>query len=76
MEKLKPNYAKKLAKLRYQDEIFKLHQQNKSVREIEKIINYKLARTNLKTSFGKSSIHSIIKTYEEKRKCLENQKSY
>ncbi len=68
MEKLKRNYAKKLAKLRYQDEIFRLHQQQKSIREIEKIINYKLARTNLKTSLGKSTIFKIIKNLEEKRK--------
>jgi len=66
MEKLSPNYAKKLAKLRYKDEILRLHQQKRSVREIEKIINYKLARTNLKTSLSKSTIHSIVKKYLEK----------
>ena len=65
MEKLAKNYAKKLAKLRYKDEILKLHEQKKSVREIEKIINFKLARTNLKTSLSKSTIHSIIKKYKE-----------
>lgn len=75
MEKLKPNYAKKLAKLRYKDEILELHQQKKSIREIEKIINFKLARTNLKTNLSKSSIHSIIKKYKE-IECLENRKNY
>jgi len=66
MEKLSPNYAKKLAKLRYKDEILELNQQQKSIREIEKIINYKLARTNLKTSLSKSTIHTIIKKYKGK----------
>lgn len=65
MEKLSPNYAKKLAKLRYKDEILQLHQQKKSVREIAKIINYKLARTNLKTSLSKSTVATIIKKYKE-----------
>jgi len=65
MEKLPPNYAKKLAKLRYKDEILELHKQKKSIREIEKIINYKLARTSLKTSLSKSTISSIIKRYKE-----------
>jgi len=65
MEKLAKNYAKKLARLRYKDEILRLHEQKKSVREIEKIINFKLARTNLKTSLSKSTIHSIIKKYKE-----------
>jgi hypothetical protein len=66
MENLKPNYAKKLARLRYQDEILKLHFQKKSIRDIEQIINYKLARTNLNTKLSKSSIHSIIQKYKEK----------
>ena len=65
MEKLKPNYAKKLAKLRYKDEILLMHQQKKSIREIAKIVNYKIARTNLKTSLSKSTIASIIKKYKE-----------
>jgi len=67
MEKMSPNYAKKLARLRYKDEILKLHfLKKKSVREIEQIINYKLARTNLNTKLSKSTIHSIIKKYKEK----------
>jgi len=65
MEKLAKNYAKKLARLRYKDEILRLHEQKKSVREIEKIINFKLARTNLKTSLSKSTIHSVIKKYKK-----------
>jgi hypothetical protein len=66
MEKLSPNYAKKLAKLRYKDEILRMHQQKISVREIEKSINFKLARTNLKTTLSKSTIHQIIKIYKGK----------
>ena len=65
MEKLAKNYAKKLAKLRYKDEIMKLNDQKISVREIEKIINFKLARTKLKTSLSKSTIFNIIKKYKE-----------
>jgi len=67
MEKLKPNYAKKLARLRFQDEILKLHYQEKSIREITKLINYRLARTNLKMSLSKSSISEIIKNHKKKR---------
>jgi len=66
MENLKPNYAKKMAQLRYKDEILKLHFQKKSIRDIEQIINYKLARTNLNTKLSKSSIHSIIPKYKRK----------
>ena len=65
MEKLPQNYAKKIAKLRYKDEILELHKQKKSIREITRAINYKLARTNLKTSLSKSTIATIIKKYKE-----------
>jgi len=67
MEKLKPNYAKKLAKLRYKDEILQLHKEQKPLRDIAKIINYKLARTNLKTSLSKSTIANIIKEFTRKK---------
>jgi len=55
------NYKKKMARLRYQDEILKLHFQNISIREITKIVNSKLARTDLKVSLSKSTIGNIIK---------------
>jgi len=66
MEKLPTNYAKKLAKLRYKDEILEMHKEGISIREIEKRINYKLIRTNLKTTLSKSTIANIINKYKEK----------
>ena len=55
------NYRKKLARLRYQDEILEMHKSGKSIRDIMQDINYRLARTNLKVTLSKSTIHSIIK---------------
>ena len=66
MEKLPKNYAKKLAKLRYKDEILEMHKEGISIREIEKRINYKLIRTNLKTTLSKSTIANIINKYKGK----------
>ena len=54
------NYRKKLARLRYQDEILEMHKSGKSIRDIMQDINYRLARTNLKVTLSKSTIHSII----------------
>jgi DNA-directed RNA polymerase subunit F len=67
MEKLPTNYAKKLAKLHYKDEILKMYEELVSIREITEKINYRLARTNLKTSLSKSTIAEIIKKYKEKK---------
>ena len=67
MEKLPPNYAKKLARLRFKDEILRMHEELISIREITEKINYRLARTNLKTSLSKSTIAEIIKKYKEKK---------
>jgi len=72
MEKLSPNYAKKIARLRYKDEIVKLSLQGMSIRKIEQIINYKLARTKIKTTLSKSLIHSIIKQYKGNLKCMKH----
>lgn len=44
------NYRKKLARLRYQDEILEMHKSGKSIRDIMQDINYRLARTNLKVT--------------------------
>ena len=68
MIKLKPNHAKKMAKLRYKDEILKLHQEQISIREITKVINYKLARTNFKVSLSKSTIATTIKYFKKLEK--------
>ena len=54
------NYIKKLARLRYQDEILEMHKSGKSIRDIMQDINYRLARTNLKVTLSKSTIHTII----------------
>ena len=54
------NYRKKLARLRYQDVILEMHKSGKSIRDIMQDINYRLARTNLKVTLSKSTIHTII----------------
>ena len=54
------NYRKKLARLRYQDFILEMHKSGKSIRDIMQDINYRLARTNLKVTLSKSTIHTII----------------
>ena len=53
------NYNKKMAQLRYRDEIISLHAQGKSIREITQTINYKLARTKLKCTLSRDTIHQI-----------------
>lgn len=65
MEKQNTHYAKKLAKLRYKDEIIALHRQGISLREIAQKINYKLARTRIKTTLSHSLIRTILKEYNE-----------
>ena len=55
------NYKKKLAQLKYKDLILDLHKNQKSIRDITSNINYRLARSNLKTSLSIFTIHSIIK---------------
>ena len=55
------NYKKKLAQLKYKDLIFKLHKNEKSIRDITSNINYRLARSNLKVSLSIFTIQSIIK---------------
>lgn len=65
MQKINPNHAKKMAKLRYKDEILKLHEEKISIREITKIINKKLCHTNLKTTLSKSTIATIIKHFKK-----------
>jgi len=55
------NYLKRMAQLRYRDEILLLNKQGKSIRKITQIINYKLARTKFKVSLSRDTIHKIIK---------------
>ncbi len=58
-------HNKKLAKLRYKDEIIAMHKDGISIRDICKKINFKLARTNLKTTLSKSTIYNILKEYND-----------
>lgn len=51
---------KELVILRYQDEIYKLHLERKSIREIEKIIRLKSSHCPLKETIGKSTIAKVI----------------
>jgi hypothetical protein len=56
------NYTKKMAQLRYKDEILQLHKSGKSIREITQAVNYKLARTtSQKCTLSRDTIHKIIK---------------
>lgn len=76
MLKRSPNEAKRLARLKYKDEVLQLHRSGKSIREITKIINRKLACTSLrierkdgsieKVQLSKSTIAELIKKIEEK----------
>lgn len=64
MEKNTSHHIKKVAKLRYKDEILNLHLNKKlSIREITKKINFKLSKTKLKTTLSKNIIHQIIRKY-------------
>jgi len=60
MTKISPNHAKKMAQLRYQEEIIELSK-DKSIREVTEIINKKITHTILKTKLSKSTIAKIIK---------------
>ena len=59
----KINYLKKLAQLRYKDEILRLHEDGSSLSEITKKINRRLVHIKLKTQLSKSTIYKIIKKY-------------
>jgi len=60
------NNKKRLAKLRYKDDILKLHKQGISVREIAKQINKRLKKTKLNTTLSYTTIYNVIKTYKDK----------
>ena len=57
------NYTKKICKLYYQDKIWELADQGKSVREITDLINkHFVTRSKFKgTTLSKSTIHNIIR---------------
>jgi len=56
------NHIKKMAQLRYRDEIISLHKQGLSISEITRKINFRLARTKFqKTTLSRDTIHRIVK---------------
>jgi hypothetical protein len=58
----KKNHIKKMAQLRYRDEIISLHEQGLSIAEITQKINFRLARTKFqKTTLSRDTIHRIVK---------------
>jgi len=63
MENLPINETKRLTKLYYQDKIWQLAEEGKSVREITNLINrHYIPRSKFKgTTLSKSTIHEIIK---------------
>jgi len=68
MENLPTNQAKRLAQLYYQDKIWQLATEGKSVREITELINrHFLPRSKFKgTTLGKSTIAKIISKLKTK----------
>lgn len=65
MKKSKPvgiNHRKKMAQLRYRDDILSMHNAGKSIREITQKINFCLSRTkHQKCTLSRDTIHKIIK---------------
>jgi len=62
MKKSSPNHAKKMAQLKYQDKIWQLSSEGKSVRDITDYINSCIAKSRFAgTTLSKSTIHTIIK---------------
>jgi len=63
MQNLSINKAKKLAQLYYQDKIWELADQGKSVREITRLINrHFIPRSKFKgVTLSKTTIYTIIK---------------
>jgi hypothetical protein len=58
----KKNHIKKMAQLRYRDEIISFYKQGLSISEITRKINFRLARTKFqKTTLSRDTIHRIVK---------------
>jgi len=62
MENRGKNYTKKICKLYYQDKIWELAKEGKSVREITELINrHYIPRSRFKgVTLSKSTIHKIV----------------
>jgi len=69
MENLLTNQAKKLARLYYQDNIWQLYLDGKSIRDITDLINrHYIPRSKFKgVILGKSTIAKLITSLKEKR---------
>jgi len=70
MKNLSTNQAKKLARLYYQDKIWQLHAEGKSIRGITDLINrHYIPRSKFKgTTIGKSSIAKLITSLKERKR--------
>lgn len=64
MQKTQINHKKKMAQLRYKDEILKMHSKGVSILQITKQINAKLSRTALKVNLSNTTISKLIKRYQ------------
>ena len=65
MNDKKINHIKKMAQLRYRDEILKLHKNGLSLTEITKEINKRLIHTKLETKLSRSTIHKLVQKYKK-----------
>ena len=61
----KINHIKKMAQLRYRDEILQLHKNGLSLSEITKEINKRLIHTKLDTKLSRSTIHKLVQKYKK-----------
>jgi hypothetical protein len=59
------NYYKKLARLKYKDEILELYNKKNSIDEITKKINRRLSYSKLDVTLSRSTIYKVIKKYKK-----------
>ena len=58
------NHTKKMAQLKYKDTILSMYDDKISVAQITKSINFRLARSKLKTTLSETTIRNLIKRYK------------
>jgi len=58
------NHIKKIAQLKYKDTILSMYDDKISVAQITKSINFRLARSKLKTTLSETTIRNLIKRYK------------
>ena len=71
MEKAKINHRKKMARYRYQELIYEMYLNKKSIGSITKNINFRLSKTALKVKLSETLIRNIVKEFQEKRKKID-----